>query len=287
MRIKVRRPRINLGLMSLVLAVFTFAVLPLHGSVKSDWTDATNANTIDAYDLFVKQHPKAKEVALARERIKDLKWRDTLKADAIEAYQAFVGEYPTDDHLQTATQRIAQLKAKKLSEDRWATAQHADTEEGYNENLRLEPSGSMAQQAKLGIEVLQDKASWQQAMQADTITAYRGYLAAHAKGLYRDNALAKIDRIDSELLPKYTQCVRSSGDPITRTRSGAYVDLRFGNDGTKRCDDQYPGYTCGFYFQAGGTYQIIRGSGDYPASITVPSNLAVTPLLGDCYRKTR
>src|SRR3954452_22623225 len=115
MKVELKWARSNLVLVSLFFAAITFAALPLHGSVKSDWRDATNANTIDAYNLFVKQHPKAKEVVLAGERIKELKWRDTEKADAVEAYQTFAAEYPTDHNVQTATQRIAQLKAKKLS----------------------------------------------------------------------------------------------------------------------------------------------------------------------------
>ncbi len=199
--------------MCLLLASTVFVVPCMHASEKTDWRDATNANTIAAYQLFIQRRPKSKAVPTAMDRIKALKWRDAEAANDPETYRAFAAEYPTDPNAAVAETRAAKLAAdQKLDDEQWEAARNAAASESYTAASE----------------------------------SYNEYLRLAPNGRHRKEAFAAID---ARLLPRYINCMRSCKSYTTSTESHpcptcTVTASQFGNDCTRECDAHYPGYQC-------------------------------------------
>jgi cell division septation protein DedD len=66
---------------------------------KGDWRSAQAADTPEAYEQFISEHPDSTRVATARERLGQLAeekdWRIAAGTDTPEAYQQFLAQYPS------------------------------------------------------------------------------------------------------------------------------------------------------------------------------------------------
>lgn len=75
-----------------------------------DWKSAQGADTIEAYDGFLKQHPQSEFAAQALERSKQLAeerdWQAATQADTADAYQQFLTQNPEGKWAQEARVRI-------------------------------------------------------------------------------------------------------------------------------------------------------------------------------------
>ncbi|HEX4024370.1 MAG TPA: SPOR domain-containing protein [Steroidobacteraceae bacterium] len=76
----------------------------------ADWKQATLANSTEAYQAFLQQHPRSPEAAQAQTRIKELTaqrdWQIASAADTRDAYQQFVTAHPDSKWVQEAKIRI-------------------------------------------------------------------------------------------------------------------------------------------------------------------------------------
>ncbi len=76
----------------------------------ADWKQATLANSTEAYQVFLQQHPHSPEAAQAQTRIKELTaqrdWQIASTADTRDAYQQFVTAHPDSKWVQEARIRI-------------------------------------------------------------------------------------------------------------------------------------------------------------------------------------
>ena len=97
---------------SIVPLTFLGALLLLGGCSREsgDWKSAQGADTIEAYDGFLKQHPQSEFAAQALERTKQLAeerdWQVATQADTADAYQQFLTQYPEGKWAQEARVRI-------------------------------------------------------------------------------------------------------------------------------------------------------------------------------------
>jgi cell division protein FtsN len=77
---------------------------------QSDWQKTREANTPDAYELFIKKYPSGEFTAQAAARLKDLTeerdWQKARDADTQEAYQAFLKQYPEGKWTEEARIRV-------------------------------------------------------------------------------------------------------------------------------------------------------------------------------------
>lgn len=87
------------------------------------YEDAKKADTIEAYEAFLKEHPDDGKVNLARNRLAELKLVDVKKAGTLEAYDAFIKEFPKGKVYQEA---MKERKPLLLAE-----AEKLDTPEGW------------------------------------------------------------------------------------------------------------------------------------------------------------
>lgn len=97
---------------SIVPLALLGALLLLGGCSREagDWKSAQGADTIEAYDGFLKQHPQSEFAAQALERTKQLAeerdWQAATQADTADAYQQFLTQNPEGKWAQEARVRI-------------------------------------------------------------------------------------------------------------------------------------------------------------------------------------
>lgn len=76
----------------------------------ADWQAATRANTVDAYQQFVNQHPKSPHVGDAQARLALLQeshdWQVATAADTREAYEQYIAQHADGPNAQEARIRI-------------------------------------------------------------------------------------------------------------------------------------------------------------------------------------
>ena len=79
-----------------LMALLTAVIFGIAGCshVAEDWKAAQSADTAEAYQDFVRQHPDSEFGVSAQERIKQLAedrdWQQAQSADTLDAYQQFV-----------------------------------------------------------------------------------------------------------------------------------------------------------------------------------------------------
>jgi cell division septation protein DedD len=98
----------QIGTIVLLMAV-TFAMAGC-SRVGEDWKAAQTADTTEAYQDFLRQHPDSEFGVSAQERIKQLAedrdWQVASKADTLDAYQQFVATHADGKWAQEARVRI-------------------------------------------------------------------------------------------------------------------------------------------------------------------------------------
>jgi hypothetical protein len=76
----------------------------------ADWKTATTADTSEAYQQFLTQHPNSQNAAQAHARIQQIQedhdWQAATNADSREAYEQFVSQHPDSKWAQEARIRI-------------------------------------------------------------------------------------------------------------------------------------------------------------------------------------
>src|SRR5579863_3853723 len=99
----------NTGICLMAVAL---GVLALSGCSRegADWKSATTADTTEAYQQFLQQHPKSPNAAQAQARIQqiadDHDWQAAAAADTREAYEQFVAQHGESKWAQEARIRI-------------------------------------------------------------------------------------------------------------------------------------------------------------------------------------
>jgi cell division septation protein DedD len=94
------------------LIAITFSLLALAACSRegADWKSATTADTVEAYQQFLRQHPSAANSAAARDRLKalteDRDWQAAAAADTRSAYEQFVAQHADSKWVQEARIRI-------------------------------------------------------------------------------------------------------------------------------------------------------------------------------------
>ncbi|GAC1309285.1 MAG: hypothetical protein NVSMB10_16240 [Steroidobacteraceae bacterium] len=96
----------------LVLSICCSLVLVLSACSRqqSDWQKTREANSVDAYEHFLKKYPSGEFTAQAQARVKELyeerDWQKARDADTPEAYQAFLKQYPEGKWTEEARIRV-------------------------------------------------------------------------------------------------------------------------------------------------------------------------------------
>ena len=95
---------------TMLLALAGTLLLAACSHEAADWKAATTADTSEAYQQFLTQHPNSPNAAQARTRVQQLQedhdWQAATSADTREAYEQFVAQHPDSRWTQEARIRI-------------------------------------------------------------------------------------------------------------------------------------------------------------------------------------
>ena len=99
----------NTGICSIVM-IFGVLALSACSRESADWKSATTADTTEAYQQFLQQHPRSSNSAAAHARLKalteDRDWQVAAAADTRSAYEQFISQHADSKWAQEARIRI-------------------------------------------------------------------------------------------------------------------------------------------------------------------------------------
>ena len=111
-----------------VAACVAAGTLAACSSARQDFEKASAANTVAAYQDFLKQHPNTDLAVQAQNRVNALQddqaWADAQKANTLEAYQMYLQAQPSGMHSADARDRITGFERAGA----WKSAQAANTD---------------------------------------------------------------------------------------------------------------------------------------------------------------
>lgn len=136
------------------------AALAACNSAKSEWSKATTADTIPAYQAFLSKYPNDAHGIDAQARIVSLQdeqawwmaqvapmipgYQQYLASETIAGYQQYLASEPNGAHAQAARQAISTLERAAA----WNTTQTDGTVESLQDFLQKYPTGPEADQAR-------------------------------------------------------------------------------------------------------------------------------------------
>ena len=143
---------LRLGVTALVLGLFLIAC----SSIEADWQQATTANTIGAYQDFLKQHPNGQHADEARSRIHaiedDQAWMAAVNANTQQSFEQYLHNEPNGTHAQEARDRITGFERAAA----WKTAQSEGTPAAIQAFLQKYPTGPESDEARGALQKLQN-----------------------------------------------------------------------------------------------------------------------------------
>jgi outer membrane protein assembly factor BamD (BamD/ComL family) len=213
------------------LAVVTIVLIAGCATMQSRWGAAESADTIAAYEDFLKEYPEGDLAARASARRKELyeqrDWKDAEAKNTISAYEDFIRNYPEGRHKNDAYARLETLSPPKGKDSPFVTTEaflkryrqgvfmdealstleklyfeqaiQGNTISAYEDFLRRYPSGRFADDARRRME----KLSFEEARSKDTISAYEGYLNRYPQGAYADESRSRREELSAATPPAW------------------------------------------------------------------------------------
>ncbi len=140
----------TLGTISLLLAFFLIAC----SSTEADWQKATSANTVAAYQDFLKEHPNGPNADEARSKIHmlqdDQAWMNAMGANTESGFQQYVKAQPAGSHVSEAQDKITGFERAAA----WQTASADGSAAALQAFLEKYPAGPESDQAKAELQKL-------------------------------------------------------------------------------------------------------------------------------------
>lgn len=110
---------------------------------RQDWHIACEVNTIDAYRIYVMDHPESKEAKRAVELIEDMTaWQQAVEINTHASYSKYYNDFPQGDRAWMAAQKLQQME-----EGAWQEACRRNTIESYEQFVAQYPQGYYAESA--------------------------------------------------------------------------------------------------------------------------------------------
>jgi hypothetical protein len=98
------------GIYSIIAMILSLMLFSACSHENADWTAASKADTIEAYQHFLQQYPKASNAVAAQARLKalteDRDWQSAAATDTRVAYEQFLGQHADSKWAQEARIRI-------------------------------------------------------------------------------------------------------------------------------------------------------------------------------------
>lgn len=140
----------RLGVVGLVLAIFLIAC----SSTEADWQKASTANTVAAFQDFLKEHPNGQHADEARTHIHTLEdnqaWMAAMNTNTEAGFQQYVQAQPQGAHLTDAQSKITGFERAAA----WQTASAAGSADALKAFLTKYPQGPESDEARAQLQKL-------------------------------------------------------------------------------------------------------------------------------------
>jgi len=117
-------------------------------SAENDWSKASAANTVAAYETYLRQHPDGNHRAEADERITRLNdseaWNQATQANSAQSYRDYLRKHPDGEHAQQARDSMDSIERAKD----WSQAKLAGTTAALQDFLKKHAAGKEADEAR-------------------------------------------------------------------------------------------------------------------------------------------
>lgn len=124
-------------------------VLLATGCSHTSFERASEQDTVQAYQAFLREHPDDPEATTAQGRIEGLEFDEAKRLHSVIAYKRFLETFPD-----APQRRVAQSLLEGL---RFNAAKAADTESGWRQFLAEHPDGSHKEEARARLQVAQER----------------------------------------------------------------------------------------------------------------------------------
>ncbi len=142
------------GVVAASLAVMLTGLLLGCSSIEADWQQATQGNTVTAYQDFLKAHPNGQHADEARSRIRSLEddqaWTSAMNTNTEQSYRQYLSAERKGAHLQDARDHITGLQRAAA----WKMAQAQGTPAALEAFLQKFPEGTEADEAHAQLDQL-------------------------------------------------------------------------------------------------------------------------------------
>lgn len=220
----------HIGLIVLLTAVIFTLTGCSH--VGEDWKAAQTADTTEAYQDFLRQHPDSEYGVAAQERVRQLAedrdWQQASQADTLDAYQQFVAVHADGKWAQEARVRIENFQLT-------AGGQSAPTVPGTDGGASASPGAAAASPSKL-----QPSTTSKAATQSNTAAATGKSSPKHYAQLGAYSSMANAESAWHQLSGRFPTQLKSL-QPHYATASGSntkpVVRLQVSLPSTQRAQD--------------------------------------------------
>jgi hypothetical protein len=134
----------KLGVVGLALALLLIAC----SSTEADWQKATAANTVSAFQDFLKEHPNGQHADRARSRIRDLQdnqaWMAAINTNTEDGFKQYVEAQPHGAHVADAEDKIVGFERAAA----WQTASANGSVDVLQAFLAKYPQGPESDEAR-------------------------------------------------------------------------------------------------------------------------------------------
>ena len=134
------------------------ALIVACSSAESDWTQASQTNTVAAYQDFLNKHADSPHATEAKQNIQTLQdnqaWMTAQQANTADAYQQYLTAMPSGAHVQEAHDKITAIQRAAA----WDSAKANPTEGSLNSFIQMYPSGAETDQARALLATLDSRA---------------------------------------------------------------------------------------------------------------------------------
>jgi len=173
---------------SMLLVLLSLCFLVGCSTIQSKWSQASQQNTISAYEGFLAKYTNSSYDSQAHERLNELyalrDYNTANKANTIDAYSKFLEKYPNSKQASEAKQNLNNLLEKKD----WEETKILNTKESYQSFKSRFPSSSFTHVA----DSLLANIDWDAIGKNSTIDEIETYIANYPQSSHLDKAKKKL-----------------------------------------------------------------------------------------------
>lgn len=159
------------------------------------WKEASESNTLAAYENFLMQYPNGNYAAAAKAQVRDMRdsalWSTATELQSLQGYNSYLAEFPDGLHSEEARRLIYSIGL----EEEWIAAQQHDTTRDYQAYIEKYPDSRHMSAARQKLLMCQERDFWQEQAAVNTVDAYNKYMNKYPNGSYVAAAKNGIDKI--------------------------------------------------------------------------------------------